>query len=188
MNQNTDSLYVDQLILKALRSGEDKALNNLFSSYYNKLFRAGLRWCSDSALTEDCIQLVFLDLWKYKMSISEINSFEAYLMGSLKKRIAKELSRKENKNIQIGQVSEDKLLSTNSYEEIFIQQETDESQKINLKAAMNQLTPRQKEILTLRYFEEESFKNISIKTGLQVDSIYKTLHEAIRKLKIILVK
>jgi DNA-directed RNA polymerase specialized sigma24 family protein len=43
-----------------------------------------------------------------------------------------------------------------------------------------------KQVVIMRTFLDLSFKEIAEKTGLQTDSIYKTLHEGIKKLKGIL--
>jgi RNA polymerase sigma factor (sigma-70 family) len=184
MNKNEH--YLDNLLLEALRKNDEKALEYLFNTYYNKLYRIGLKWCLDSDLTEECIQLIFSDLWKYRQSLSEIQSFEAYLKSSLKKRIFKELQKVNSIEKINWEDAEKFILSTQSYEDILIKQESDEALKTQLKLALDQLSPRQKEIIVLKYFEEMSFKEISEKTGLQTDSIYKTLHEGIKKLRGIL--
>lgn len=183
---NNNEHYLDGLLLEALRKDDEKALGYLFNTYYNKLFRAGLKWSLDSDLTEESIQLIFSDLWKYRHKLSQIQSFEAYLKGSLKKRIFKELQKADSIEKVNWEDAETFILSTQSYEEILIKQEADESLKVRLRTALEKLTPRQKEIIALKYFEEMSFKEISEKTGLQTDSIYKTLHEGIKKLRSLL--
>lgn len=184
MNKNEH--YLDGLLLEALRKDDEKALGYLFNTYYNKLYRTGLKWCLDSDLTEESIQLIFSELWKYRHSLSEIQSFEAYLKSSLKKRIFKELQKVNNIEKVNWEDAETFILSTKSYEDILIKQESDEHLKHQIELALDQLSPRQKEIIVLKYFEEMSFKEIAERTGLQTDSIYKTLHEGLKKLKGIL--
>jgi len=183
MNKSEHSQYLEGLLLQRLRSDDEKALSYLFANFYNILFRSGIRWTQDHHLTEECIQEVFHDLWKYRKSISEINSFEAYLKSSLKNRILK----KSKQRLAFNEDNLEKFnFSVASYEQILIEQESSEYQKIQLKNALDELSPRQKEIIVLKYFDELSYKEISDKTGMQVDSIYKTLHEGIKRLKNIL--
>ena len=47
-----NELYLDGLLLEALRKNDEKALGYLFNNYYNKLYRIGLKWCLDSNITE----------------------------------------------------------------------------------------------------------------------------------------
>lgn len=183
---NTNENYLDSLLLEALRKDDEKALGYLFNTFYNKLYRIGLKWCLDSDITEEAIQLIFSDLWKYRQTLGDIQSFEAYLKSSLKKRIFKELQKVNSFEKVNWEDAETFILSTQSYEEILIKQESDTHLKKQLHLALEQLSPRQKEIIVLKYFEELSFKEISEKTGLQTDSIYKILHEGIKKLRGIL--
>jgi RNA polymerase sigma factor (sigma-70 family) len=180
--------YIDSLILKSLRQDDEKALNYLFSTYYNKLYRMGLKWSLDSDLSKECIQLIFKDLWQYRHTLSDIESFEAYLMASLRKRVAKEIQKqKPFEQLDLNSL-EKRQFPTQSYEEILILQETNETNKVQIQKALNELSPRQKEIIVLKYFEELSYKEICERTGLQVDTLYKVLHEALKKLRIVLVK
>ena len=181
-------VYIDSLLLQALRQNDEKALNHLFSTHYNRLYRLGLKWSLDSDLSKECIQLIFKDLWQYRRTLSNIESFEAYLTASLRKRIAKEIQKqKPFEQLDLDSLDQ-RQFPTESYEEILILQETNETTKIQIQQALNELSPRQKEIITLKYFEELSYQEIGERTGLQVDTLYKTLHEALKKLRMVLVK
>jgi RNA polymerase sigma factor (sigma-70 family) len=188
-----NSPYVDTLVLNALRNDDEAALNYLFTTYYNKLFRTGLKLGASSQTTEEAIQSVFVDIWQYRKTLGEVESFEAYLKGSLRKRISK-LAAADNKqanrnpSVSGDENSAELLLSVEAYEQILIEQETSASKRFQLTTALEQLTPRQKELITLRYFEEMNYSDIAQKTGLQVDSIYKTIHEALKRLRSILEK
>ena len=75
----TDGNYLDHLILKALRKDDEKALSHLFESQYNRLFRIGLKLGADTEVVKESIQAIFKDLWQYRHSLADIQSFEAYL-------------------------------------------------------------------------------------------------------------
>jgi RNA polymerase sigma factor (sigma-70 family) len=195
-----NSPYVDTLVLNALRNDDEAALNYLFTTYYNKLFRTGLKLGASSQTTEEAIQSVFVDIWQYRKTLGEVQSFEAYLKGSLRKRLAK-MAVAQNKqadhtpsvSLSNTPISGDEnaaelLLSVEAYEQLLIEQETNDTKRQQLTAALEQLTPRQKELVVLRYFEEMNYNDMAQKTGLQVDSIYKTIHEALKRLRSILEK
>jgi DNA-directed RNA polymerase specialized sigma24 family protein len=152
MPLSENSPYVDSLLLQALQHDDERALRHLFDTYYNKLFRAGIRWGTDSHLTQECIQAVFQDVWQYRKTLGPVESFEGYF-------------------------------STESYEAILIEQEESEQQKAELRRALDVLTPRQKEVISMKYFDELSYQEIAKKTGLQVDTLYKILYEGIQRLK-----
>ena len=189
MSFQQNSPYVDTLVLNALRNDDEAALNYLFTNYYNRLFRTGLKHGAAHDVVEEAIQAVFIDVWQYRQTLGEVVSFEAYLKGALKKRMSKMASNalKIDKNTSDTEGSEnDLLLSVEAYENVLILQETNDQKRQELIIALEQLTPRQKELIVLRYFEEMSYADISEKTQLQTDSIYKTIHEALKRLRLIL--
>ncbi len=188
-----NSPYVDTLVLNALRNDDEAALNYLFTTYYNKLFRTGLKLGASSQTTEEAIQSVFVDIWQYRKTLSEVQSFEAYLKGSLQKRLSKMAishikQPSSPPSVLTPENASELLLSVEAYEQVLIQQETNDTKRQQLTTALELLTPRQKELVILRYFEEMSYTDIAQKTGLQVDSIYKTIHEALKRLRSILEK
>jgi RNA polymerase sigma-70 factor (ECF subfamily) len=188
-----NSPYVDTLVLNALRNDDEAALNYLFTTYYNKLFRMGIKFGASSQTIEEAIQSVFVDIWQYRKTLSEVHSFEAYLKGSLQKRLSKMAithikQPSSPPSVWTPENASELLLSVEAYEQLLIEQETNDTKRQQLIAALEQLTPRQKELITLRYFEEMNYVDIAQKTGLQVDSIYKTIHEALKRLRIILEK
>ena len=182
----TNENYLDHLILKALREDDEKALSHLFESQYNRLFRSGVRLGADSELVKECIQAVFKDLWQYRHTLSEVQSFEAYLKTALKRRIFKEIKKQEKHKTLDESAFDERMLSVPSYEDVLIEQQSQIIEKQQLMAVLQQLTPRQKEVVMLKYFEELTYPEIAERTALQVDTIYKILHEAIKKLKAIL--
>jgi RNA polymerase sigma factor (sigma-70 family) len=195
MSFQENSPYIDTLLLNALRNNDEAALNYLFTHFYNRLFRTGLKYGATSDVVEEAIQAVFIDVWQYRQTLGEIVSFEAYLKGALRKRITKMSLIKSNNLIKINQNTEntegsenDLLLSVEAYENVLILQETNELKRQELINALEQLTPRQKELIVLRYFEEMNYADIAERTQLQTDSIYKTIHEALKRLRSILGK
>ena len=182
----TNENYLDQLILKALREDDEKAFSHLFESQYNRLFRSGLKLGVDRELVKESIQAIFRDLWQYRHSVSDIQSFEAYLKTALKRRIFKELGKQQKTKLVDESALTEQVLSVPSYEDVLIEQQSQHIAKQQLMTVLEQLTPRQKEVVMLKYFEELTYPEIAERTSLQIDSIYKILHEAIKKLKVIL--
>lgn len=183
----TNGDYLDHLILKALRDDDEKALSHLFESQYNRLFRSGLKLGADSELVKESIQVVFKDLWQYRHSLSDVQCFEAYLKTALKRRIFKEIKKQEKNRTLNESAFEEQILSVPSYEDTLIEQQTQTIEKQQLISVLAQLSPRQKEIVMLKYFEELTYPEIAERTSLQIETIYKILHEALKKLKSILV-
>jgi RNA polymerase sigma-70 factor (ECF subfamily) len=172
--------YIDALLLQALRQDDDKALNHLFEQNYNRLFRIGLKTGAFSTTVQECIQLIFIDLWRYRHSLSDIVSFEAYLITALKRRIGKTMEKTQV--VKLDNL-DTQFLTVESYESILIEQQANQLTREKIHQALNKLTNRQKEVVVLRFFEELTYDEIAERTQLQKDSLYKILHEAIGRLK-----
>lgn len=175
--------YTEYLLLRALREDDEKALEHLFQSHYNGLFRNALKQHPDAELAKECIQEVFNELWQYRKTLGEIESFEAYLKTALKRRLFRELERQQKKKNDEILSFAGTGLSIPSWEEVLIEHQTQQDERQKIRSLLDQLTPRQKEIVVLKFFEELSYADISVRTGLQTASIYKILHEALRRLK-----
>jgi RNA polymerase sigma factor (sigma-70 family) len=178
--------YIDGLILQALRSDDEQPLKHLFTHYYNRLFRTGLRYYANAPVVEECIQEVFFDLWRYRHKLGEIDSLEAYLKVALRRRIFRQLKKPDplHHSTDIEAVISD--MDDASYEDILIQQQTDEALRQRLIHALDQLSSRQKEIVYLKYFEEHSYQAIAEQLDLNIGAVYKLLHDAVKRLKVIL--
>lgn len=175
--------YADRLLAFALRENDEKALEYLFQTHYNRLFRTALKLQPDSELAKECIQHVFNELWLYRNSIGEVESFEAYLKTALKRRVFKELARRQKQKSDEKDLIQEHPIDVPSWEEVLIEQQSRQVERQKIQALLDQLSPRQKEIVVLKYFEELSYPEIAEQTGLQIDTIYKVLHEAVKKLK-----
>jgi RNA polymerase sigma factor (sigma-70 family) len=178
--------YIDGLILQALRNDDEQPLKHLFTHYYNRLFRTGLRYYANPTLVEECIQEVFFDLWRYRHQLSAIESLEAYLKTSLRRRIFRQINQPDplQNSSELSEVAS--AMDEASYEDILIRQQSDQEQRQRLMAALDQLSTRQKEIVYLKYFEELSYKEIADRLDLNIGAVYKLLHDAVKRLKLIL--
>jgi RNA polymerase sigma-70 factor (ECF subfamily) len=143
----------------------------------------GLKLGADSDTIKECIQDVFNDLWTYRQSLSDIESFEAYLKTSLKRRIFKILNKIDKNKIVNDALILEQELSVQSYEDVLIEQQSKHTSRNELLKTLSLLSPRQKEVILLKYFEEMSYVEIADKMSVQVDTVYKILHEALKKLK-----
>ena len=147
--------YIDSLIMEALRKNDERALDYLFTTYYNQLYRVGLKWSLDSQLTEECIQDVMKDIWHYRHTLSEVQSFEAYLKASLKKRIAKRITQTKGIDFsELSAIENNMPLPLSTYEEVLILQEDDQIRKRKIQTALNELSPRDRKSTRLNSSHE----------------------------------
>ncbi|MDR7210686.1 DNA-directed RNA polymerase specialized sigma24 family protein [Flavobacterium piscis] len=59
------------------------------TSYYGDLISYGNSFYRFPERVQDCVQDVFADVWLYRESLQEPNAVKAYLLSSVRKRIAR---------------------------------------------------------------------------------------------------
>ncbi|MGE8243055.1 MAG: RNA polymerase sigma factor, partial [Sphingobacterium sp.] len=69
------------------------------------------------------------------------------------------------------------------YEEFVIKVQTNEIIQIRLKAALEKLSFRQKQLVNLKFFEGYSYEKISEITQMSVKTAYNTLYDALKILR-----
>ena len=170
----------DTILWNQICKGDEKAFHQLFEKKYRPLMIFGLKIKMDRELVRDLIQDLFLELWNKRFSLPHVENLNAYLKQILKRKIF-HASKK-----QLKVVPHDKSLSSekvSSYESLLIEQETSEIKKSNLEKAFQELTPKQKEIILLKFYKGLSYEEIANKTGTQKRTIYNQVHSAVLILK-----
>lgn len=167
----------------SLISGDRKGLEGLFKMYSKDLFRFGLSVVSDEDFVQDCIQEVFIDLWRYHKTLQPANNVKVYLFKSLSRKITKESSKEKKWKKEEVKDSNSPGYCIESIESNMInsQQEADLQEKIS-KGILN-LPARQREIILYLFFEGFSYEEVSKMMGINLRSVYTLAWKAISTLK-----
>ena len=172
----------DSALWNQLRVGDEEAFSLLFEEYYGLLVNYGKTLMSEGDLVKDCVQDVFVDIWTYRHQLNDAIVVKAYLLSSVRKRIAR-LHQREHIFSKVKDVDSLDFLFDFSIEDRLI---ADESQAIKveqLNRLINNLPARQKEALYLRYHQGLSVEQIAEVLNLNYQSTKNLLHRAILQLR-----
>jgi RNA polymerase sigma factor (sigma-70 family) len=165
------------------RQGEELALEQLMIQNFQVLYRYGTKFSRDDAFIKDCIQDLFLDLWDRREFLGETITVKAYLMASLRRRL-------HRGGLSKRWVFDDSLDSEHlpftaefSVEDSFIREETTQAIAYEIKAHLDQLPKRQKEVVYLKFFEELDREEIAGIMGINHQSVSNLLQAAFKHLK-----
>ena len=170
----------DKKIWNNLRNGDQKALEEIYKTYFSALYSYGKKFSKDENTVEDCIQELFVELWNRREKLSETNAIKPYLFVSLKRKIFHTI--KKIRKSTDTELEEKYFDSELSIDEILIAKETTAEQKSNLKSAFDELSDRQKEILYLKYYSEMDYEEISRIMEMNYQSARNLVSRAIQKL------
>ncbi|MEB0260324.1 MULTISPECIES: sigma-70 family RNA polymerase sigma factor [unclassified Mucilaginibacter] len=168
-----------------LVQGDQQGLYACFDIFYDDLYRFGVCMYKNPELVKESINNLFIELWRIQEKLSAVQNVQQYVL-TIYKRILYKTYQQYSRDTFTSTLEEadiESAIAEQPYENILIASQQDEITKKRLQKALNQLTPRQIEIVQLRYFDQVSFCEISERTGLTERTIYNTLHNAIKVLR-----
>lgn len=168
---------------QALISGDRTGLKSLYAHYINELHRYGMALHPNKSLVKDCVQDVFVSLWKYRDNLKAGVNVKLYLFKSLGNRIQKELAKERKRYHSDSAEQFEYLLLSDSFEKKMIKEQHLALLKKKLANSMEALPIRQREVLILIFFENLAYEKVSEIMGINVRSVYTLAWKAISSLK-----
>ena len=176
--------YISEFQLwQAFRSGNKQAFDYIFEHYIRLLYSYGHKLTAKSAMTEDCIQDLFIELWEKKHLLGDTTSIKYYLFKSLRRKLIRAIEKEKH---ILGETPVKEAYQFNitfSYEAELIANQISEEQHKCLTDALATLSKRQKEVIYLRYYSNLSYEEVASIMGLNLNSTYKIVSKAIHTLK-----
>ena len=74
-----EDIHIEQLLLKSVADGDQKAFQKLFDIYWDRVYANGLIFLKSPELAGDLAQEVFIRIWMAREKLIAINNFESYL-------------------------------------------------------------------------------------------------------------
>ncbi|SEW52621.1 RNA polymerase sigma factor [Chitinophaga arvensicola] len=170
----------NMLLWSRVRNNDQEALVILYEQLYFYLVNYGIRICGDTEITKDAINDMFLEIWDQRQELSPVTNVKSYLLTWLRRRIFADIRQTKKLNEAAGAWSDTESPHELSYEESIVAVQTSEEIKQKIKRAMAQLTPRQKELVQLRYFDGLSMEEVSTRLGITTKTAYNTLGSALK--------
>ena len=174
--------YDDHKLWSKLKSGDEKSFSLLFEKYYGDLINYGNSFSPFAEKVQDCVQDVFADVWLYRESLQEPNVVKAYLLSSVRKRIAR-LYERDHIFRKIANTDSIEFLFDFSVEHELIADETTAERVLHLNKLLNDLPPRQKEALFLRYNQGLTVEQVAEMLEVNYQSASNLLHRGLLTLR-----
>jgi RNA polymerase sigma factor (sigma-70 family) len=166
---------------KLFLEGDDQAYSWIYTHYIQVLYNYGLQITPDSEIVKDCIQDVFVKIYKAKKKLTVPQNPKVYLMIALKNNIYNTFNQERlQKNYAFSLYQTEEQLTVKNE---FIDQEARHEEMNNIKRMMKILTPRQREVIYYRFIEELSYDEICQIMGLNYQSAYNLLQRSLQKIR-----
>lgn len=162
---------------RKIKSGDEQEWSLLFSEHVDFLYSYGMKINRDSCVVKDVIQEVFISLYEKRNSLDDLMNVRAYLCRAVRYKLLDQL--KKTPHLSIEEISEEEFLlavkQVQSSDNIEIAKKSSFVQKM-----LDKLSPRQREIIYLRYFRDMDIEEIVTTIGINKQSIYNLLSSALK--------
>lgn len=172
----------DSTTWQLFKNGDKSAFSFIYSHHTPNLYEYGMRMLQNEDLTRDAIHDLFVKLWQNRKTVGFTDNIKYYLISSLRNMIFT-LKGIESRMplVDLNEISSFNL-DFNLESEYIRKEQLNELSK-NMLDALNQLSPRQKEILYLRYFEELDYNDVAELMNISVKAAYKLSARALEALR-----
>jgi len=170
---------VEDELWQRFRAGDEQAFTTIYNTHFATLYRYGYHIACDDELVKDTIQTLFVELWRGRRTLSPTDSIKFYLLKAMRRQVYRAIRQ------QAALLTDPDTGNTLTFspEFDFITLEVQQQQQAQLRQAIDQLSHRQKEAITLLYIDELSYPEIADMMAVQVRTVYNLVYEALERLR-----
>lgn len=166
-----------------VKEGNQVAFRQLHQQHLRFLLNYGLRLHGTLSTVEDTVQELFMELWQHRHTLTEPESVRFYLLKCLRNKLSRQYRRDQPFVSGWDTVPEPLFLVEPSAEQRLIDLTNDEELRQLVHQAMASLTPRQREILYLRYFNDLTYEEICDVMGITYQTARTQMYQALKNLR-----
>ena len=168
----------DQELWNLLRMSDKSAFSTLYRRHIKDLLHFGSKLCSDRELIKDTLQELFVDFWNKRQLLPEVTYVKVYLIKSFRYKLLRATA-----NANRSAIFELEDLTKDVPSEQIIENEIAQERQLALKAKLDLLPERQREVIHLRYFQNLTNDEIANIINVNYQSVSNLLQRALKNLK-----
>lgn len=180
----TEILSDERSLVLRLIEGDEDAFCELYAAYKNRLIYFAMRFLKSREYAEDIFQDAFAVVWQGRRFINPDASFSAYLYTIVRNRILNQLRDLSNQNKLREQILSQAVNYTNETKDEIIANDLRQF----ISRALQQLTPRQREIFQMSRERQMSHREIAEVLGISVNTVQESISISLRTLRTYLEK
>lgn len=183
LNKNkVDSYWKD--VWMRFKSGDVKAFELIYGNHIDFLYSYGTKMTTDTEMVEDAIQDLFLYLLTKRDNLSDPDFVRYYLLKAFKRIL---LEKIRNEKLWLKDKDDDSFSFDYSIESESFSHDDEKERKLALiEEMLEQLEPRKKEIIFLKFHSGLSYDEIGDIVGIQSSSVKKLVYRTISSFRDIL--
>lgn len=180
-HENPES--VDERMWVNFRNGDATAFERIFKKYNPILTHYGIKFFYDRDVVEDCIQELFLQLWNKRDTLPEVNTVKYYLIASLRRLLLRKVVLLKRESDFNNSVATEQRAEVSSHESQLIHQLSIKENSDKLALAIEQLPPRQRQAVYLKFYEERSYEEITSMMSINYQTARKFIYKGLQVIR-----
>ncbi|MFN8669134.1 MAG: RNA polymerase sigma-70 factor [Gemmatimonadaceae bacterium] len=175
----------DADLLRRLRAGDERALEELFRAYYAGMCAFVRRFVHAPDIAEELVQDVFFKLWSKREGLSDIDALRTYLFRAARNTALNHLRRKKLENAwEEQEAARGEPMTTAATDD---DASTDEvSRAVN--GAISKLPTRCREIFVMSREGNMTYAEIANALGISIKTVETQMGRALKSLRASLAK
>jgi RNA polymerase sigma-70 factor (ECF subfamily) len=181
---------MDTTINNKIIQGDAKAFDNLYKTFYSRLFSFAKSYLWDVDIAENMVQDAFLLLWERRESLKPESNIQAWLLTVVKNNILNHIERQKRQtkieslySKRVTQELELRILSLKACDpEYMFSTEVTEI----IREALAALPEQCRKVITMSRYEEMSNKEIAEQLNITVKGVEYHITNALKKLRLAL--
>ena len=179
-----DNFSEERSLILRLIGGDEDAFCELYATYKNRLIYFAMRFLKSRDMAEDVFQDAFTVVWQSRRFINPDASFSSYLYTIMRNRILNQLRNAANEE----KLKESILSQALDYTEDTKREVMLNDLKSLISHALQQLTPRQREIFEMSREAQLSHKEIADKLGISINTVQEHISTSLKLIRTYLIK
>lgn len=179
-----DNFSEERSLILRLIEGDEDAFCELYATYKNRLIYFAMRFLKSREYAEDVFQDAFTVVWQSRRFINPDASFSSYLYTIMRNRILNQLRNAANEE----KLKESILSQALDYTEDTKREVMLNDLKSLISNALQQLTPRQREIFEMSREAQLSHKEIADKLGISINTVQEHISTSLKLIRTYLIK
>jgi len=168
---------------RRIQQDDKTGLEGLYAMFACEMMAFGLSIVLDRNLVKDCIQELFIEIWRYRRNGAVVKNVKVYVFKALSNRIKKELAREKKRNARDQELGANSLYFENEAQSGIFHIHQEEARNLRLSEALSKLPPRQMEVIRYAFFENLPNEQVARLMGINVQSVYTLSWKAICNLR-----
>lgn len=155
-----------KLVIRLIE-GDEEAFCELYASYKNRLLYFAMKFVKSPEFAEDIFQDAFTVVWQSRRFINPDASFSSYLYTIVRNRILNRLREMANEDQLKEYILSQAIDSTDDTKNTIL---VNDLQEI-IDRALEQITPRQREVFCMSRDKQMSHKEIAEALGISINTV-----------------